>query len=71
VQRTAVESTNVASVGYDIESAVLEVEFAHGGIYHYFGVPLFVYQGLMNASSKGKYLNEVVKRGGDLYTRTG
>ena len=71
MERTAVESTNVASVGYDIESAILEVEFAHGGIYQYFGVPLFVYQGLMHASSKGKYLNEIVKRGGYQYSRTG
>ena len=71
MERAAVESSNVASVGYDVESAVLEVEFAHGGIYQYFGVPFFVYQGLIDAASKGKYLNEVVKRGGYQYSRIG
>ena len=69
MQRTAVDSSNLAAVGYDIESAILEVEFQHGGVYQYFGVPLVVYQGLLNAPSKGTYLNEVVKRGGYRYRR--
>ncbi|MGA2725661.1 MAG: KTSC domain-containing protein [Bryobacteraceae bacterium] len=69
MERTVVDSSNLASVGYDIKSAILEVEFQHGGIYRCFGVPLFVYQGLLSAASKGKYLNEVVKRGGYQYSR--
>ena len=69
MERTLVDSSNLASVGYDIKSAILEVEFHSGGVYQYFGVPLFVYQGLLNAASKGKYLNQVVKRGGYQYSR--
>jgi hypothetical protein len=62
--RTPVESSNLAAIAYDPESAVLEVEFQNGGIYQYFGVPLFVYQDLCSAASKGRYFNENVKKAG-------
>ncbi|MGI5938045.1 KTSC domain-containing protein, partial [Methanoculleus thermophilus] len=55
MQRQAVESTNIKSVGYDPEDEVLEVEFHSGGVYHYVGVPAEVYEGLLNARSKGRY----------------
>ena len=41
MERIAVESSNLASIGYDEASMVLEVEFKHGGIYQYFDVPLW------------------------------
>jgi hypothetical protein len=69
MERAVVNSSNLAAVGYSLESAILEVEFRHGGIYQYFGVPLLVYQGLLSAASKGAYLNEIVKRGGYRYSR--
>lgn len=56
-----VQSSNVRSVGYDEARKTLEVRFHNGGLYAYYGVPKAKYQGLMAASSKGKYLNANIK----------
>ncbi|HQD26546.1 MULTISPECIES: KTSC domain-containing protein [Methanoculleus] len=61
MQRQAVESTNIKSVGYDPEDEVLEVEFHSGGVYHYVGVPAEVYEGLLNARSKGRYFGDFIR----------
>jgi hypothetical protein len=65
VNRIPVRSSNVASVGYDAENSILEIEFQDGGIYQYFRVPQNVHAGLMSASSKGSYFARYVK---DKYT---
>ena len=63
MDRNPVNSTNVRSVGYDTSDSILEVEFHSGGIYHYFRVPFRIYNGLMNATSKGTFLDQnVIKR---------
>jgi len=64
MNRTSVSSSNLASVGYDPENMILEIEFQHGGIYQYFDVPESVYQSLMNADSHGKYFDAYIKKGG-------
>lgn len=69
MERTPVTSSNLVSVGYDPQSATLEVEFYGGRIYQYFGVPEDVYQGLMSAPSKGTYLDQFVKKPGYSYTQ--
>ncbi len=69
MQRTAVESSNLVSVGYDEASRVLEVEFHHGGVYQYFDVPKSEYLGLMSASSHGQYFDAHIKKGGYRYTK--
>jgi len=56
MNRTPVSSSNLASVGYDPENMILEIEFHNGGIYQYFNVPESVYRSLMSADSHGKYL---------------
>lgn len=61
MNRQPVQSSNIASIGYDVASQTLEVEFLNGGVYQYFGVPQNVYQGLMNASSHGEYLAQNIK----------
>jgi len=61
VDRVSVVSTNIRSVGYDPESSMLEVEFNSGSIYQYLDVPESEYEGLMNAASKGRYLNRNIK----------
>ena len=71
MDRIAVQSSNVASVGYDEMSATLEVGFNDGSVYQYFGVPLDVYEGIMNASSKGSFLNQYIKNAGYNYTKVG
>ena len=55
MERKAVQSSNLKSVGYDITTKILEVEFLDGSIYQYSRVPLNIYEGLINAVSKGKY----------------
>ena len=55
MKRTKVDSSNLASVGYDPAKQILEIEFNHGGIYQYFDVPLDEYDGLMAADSHGSY----------------
>ena len=61
MKRQSVESSNLASVGYDEATQTLEVEFNHGGIYQYFEVPKEVYEELMIADSHGKYFNGCIK----------
>jgi len=57
---TTVESTTLASVAYDDARETLQLEFRSGTIYRYLGVPLSVCEGLLSASSKGRYFNEVI-----------
>lgn len=59
--RIPVESSNIASIGYDEDSSTLEIEFRNGGVYQYFDVPFQVYDGLMEAASKGQYLAQYIK----------
>lgn len=42
MERTYVESTNIASIGY--EQDTLELEFLSGGVYQYFDVPRHIYE---------------------------
>ena len=68
MNRVSVESSNIASIGYDEASRTLEVEFLDGSVYRYSGVPLAKYNGLMDADSHGKYLNANIK-GSYRYTK--
>ena len=54
-----VSSSNLQAVGYDGET--LRIQFRSGGIYDYYNVPAFVYNGLMNAPSKGSYHAAYIK----------
>lgn len=65
MERIPVQSTDLASVGYDPETLILEVEFLNGrSTYQYSGVPLEIYEGLMNAGSKGRFFNQFIRKGG-------
>ncbi len=59
--RSSVRSSNVASVGYDKDSQVLEIEFIGGGVYQYSSVPENTFNSFMNAASKGIYFHNFVK----------
>ena len=63
MDRIPVASSSIASIGYDEVSVVLEIEFVHGGVYQYFGVPEHVYQELMGASSMGAYFHNQIRNG--------
>jgi KTSC domain len=61
MERYSVASSNIASMGYDGPSQTLEVEFQDGAIYQYYGVPENMYDQLMQAGSKGRFLNTYIK----------
>ena len=72
MKRQNVISSDIASVGYDENTQVLEIEFLKGGsIYQYFNVPNSIYTGLMNASSHGQYFDRHIKKAGYRYTKVG
>ena len=56
-----VESTTLATVGYDASLKLLQLEFCSRSVHHYFGVPVTVYQALLDAPSKGGYFNEIIR----------
>lgn len=61
MKRVSVNSSNIASIGYESSTQTLEVEFHSGGIYEYYNVPSHVYTALMNATSHGGYLAKNIK----------
>lgn len=67
--RKNVESSNIKSIGYEDET--LEVEFLNGSIYQYYNVPQDLFDGIMNADSHGKYLNEYIKKANYRYNPIG
>ena len=69
MNRTSVSSSNIASIGYDANRRVLEIEFLNGSVYQYSSVPESLYNGLMNASSHGSYFDSYIKKGGFAYRR--
>jgi hypothetical protein len=69
MERFPVTSTDINSVGYDIESQILEIEFHNGGVYQYFGVPQNIYDELMGSVSKGKYFNMNIKKAGYSFSK--
>lgn len=61
MERKPVQSSNIASIGYDENSSTLEVEFLNNTIYQYFDVPQHIYKGLMQADSQGQFLAQNIK----------
>jgi len=61
MNRVPVDSASVASVGYDAEEFVLEVEFQNGRVYRYLDVPAAAHRLLLQAPSIGDYVNAVIK----------
>lgn len=53
--RMPVESSSLASIGYDPASRTLDIEFRKGSVYRYFEVLPSVYESLMQAPSKGRF----------------
>ena len=56
-----VESTTLATVGYDETREQLQLEFCGRAVYVYFGVPPAVHQALLDAPSKGRYFNRLIR----------
>jgi len=70
MHRRPVESSVIASMGYDPKWRVLELQFrGSGDISAYFDVPPEEYSAFLQAESKGTYLNDVFKLRGFRYER--
>lgn len=61
MRRTPVSSSNLVSVGYDSDSATLEIEFNRGRVYQYAEVPQEAYRALMNADSMGSHFHHHIR----------
>lgn len=61
MKRRKVKSSNIKSIGYDIDEKLLEVEFHTGAIYRYDNVPNRTYTNLMNAKSIGTALHKIIR----------
>ena len=61
MHRNRVNSSSLSSIGYDRRSRVLEVEYGSGSVYRYRQVPASTYEQLMQAPSKGRFVNQFVR----------
>ena len=61
MDREPVESSTLASVGYDAATFVLELEFRSGDVYQYLGTPNRIHCELIDAESKGRYFNQKIR----------
>ena len=52
MERVPVESKALASIGYDAEARVLELEFRQGKVYQYLDVPAELHEWLMRSRDK-------------------
>ena len=62
MQRKAVDSETIVSIGYEPDRCELDLEFRESGdVYRYFNVSAEECREFMAAESKGNYLNRVFK----------
>ena len=57
----ALDSSSLASVAYDVERTILQIEFRNHAVYQYIEVPENIHQDLLQADSKGAYFNKYVR----------
>ncbi|GAB7526802.1 KTSC domain-containing protein [Paraburkholderia sp. 2C] len=56
-----VRSRAIRAVGYDARTMQMRIRFQQGHTYDFCRVPADIYQGLMDATSKGTYYNEYIR----------
>ena len=61
IKRQPVESSVLASVGYDAKTRLLEIEFHSGAIYRYLEVPVEIFRRLLAAESKGRFFGAAIR----------
>jgi hypothetical protein len=68
IARVKVDSSTIASVGYDPLRQMLDLEFKRkGDVYRYYGVSIQEHQELIHAPSIGAYVNQKLKPAGHPY----
>lgn len=61
IRRVPIDSSAVTSVGYDPRTKALDIEFAGGVVYRYAQVPDRIVRQLLQASSKGRFVNARIR----------
>ena len=61
IERQPVVSSDIASIGYDVGSETLEIEFKATGVYRYFSIPAAVAEELQRTPSPGKFFRQNIK----------
>lgn len=61
MEKVPVQSKGIDWVAYDQETQTLVVSFGPSRTYRYFEVPPSVYEWLLRAQSKGKFINRLVR----------
>ncbi len=61
MDRTKVNSSHIASVGYDSSGRTLHIEFTNGDLYEYKGVPEHYHRALSDAKSAGSSFHKFIK----------
>jgi tyrosyl-tRNA synthetase len=69
LERQAVSSANLASVGYCRDTRTLEIEFRNGVIYRYYDIPQEEFDNLMKADSHGQHFDANIKKGAYNYIK--
>lgn len=69
IEHINVSSSNIRSIGYSEAESILEIAFLNRSVYRYFDIPKYLYDGLMNADSHGKFLNAYIKSSGYAYEK--
>lgn len=61
INREAVDSSNLVSIGYSEERQVCAVEFKSGALFHFSGVSLEVFTAFYLAPSRGSFFAKNIK----------
>jgi len=56
-----VRSTAIFAVGYDAANMRMKITFVEGHTYDFCRVPEHIFDGLLNAASKGRYYDTYIK----------
>lgn len=61
MQRKNIESSFIASIGYDSTASVLEIEFNAGQVWQYYDFPESLWYAFESAGSQGKFFHAEIK----------
>lgn len=61
MEMISVSSSAIAAIGYDPATMRMKIRFVQGETYDFCRVPVNVFQGFLNARSKGGYYNDHIR----------
>jgi hypothetical protein len=62
MEKKYVDSSMIASIGYDKTNSIIEIEFKRNHqVWHYYDVPEYVWYEFESASSVGKYFHANIR----------